>query len=312
MNIFARSLGGSLSDFMNGRTGIRGRLLVQFLLLFGEACCLLTFGFMSKEMKWGRAFAVMVFFSVFTQAAEGSTFSLVPYVQPNNLGIVSAITGAGGNLFAALLQALFYKNISDFLLPFKLHAMFVFFGAFLTICISFENQGSLLFKPTLARYCRENVFSYVLEWELQYDSTYRVIGSYLSPVYLRKLYIKNKEEHYVKAAKKVNIEYGKGLVGRIGETRRACMVQRFAEELCRRVNKDVIREVSEDEIKSVLFFPSVDGKRVIEVGGCNQYELIKGVSLAEIELILTSNSDKNLKDCFNESNIFSSSKNCLV
>jgi len=309
MNLFARSMGGSISDFMNGRMGIRGRLFVQFLLLFCEACCLLIFGFMSKEMKWGGAFVVMLFFSIFTQAAEGSTFAIVPYVQPNNLGIVSAITAAGGNLFAALLQALIYKNISDFLLPFKLHAIFVFFGAFLTFCFSFDNNGSLLFKPTLARYCRENVFSYVLEWELQSDLTYRVNGSYLSPAYLRKLYLKNKEEQYVKAAKKVYVEYGEGLIGRIGETRRACMVQRLDEELVGLDNKIVERVISEDEIKSVLFFPSFDGKKVIEVGGCNQYELSEGVSLAEIELILTCDSDNNFKDCLNRYGIFSSSKN---
>merc|ERR1719427_1671921 len=205
--------------------GLRGRLLTQFLMLFCEACCLLIFGFMDNSMGWGYAFMVMVFFSVFTQAAEGTTFSIVPYVQQENLGIVSALTGAGGNLFAALLQAVFYKNISDFLLPFKLHAIFVFFGAFLTFFIKFDLQGSLLFKPRLARYCVDDLFSYVLEWELQFDSTYHVVGSYLSPVYLTTLLEERKEESYVKAAWNISFEYGEGLVGSVGETRRSCIVE---------------------------------------------------------------------------------------
>merc|ERR1719187_1905483 len=75
MNLFARSLGGSLSDKLNLRMCLRGRLLVQFVLLFCEGVCLLIFGFMSRDLKWVRAFFVMVCLSIFTHGAEGSTFS---------------------------------------------------------------------------------------------------------------------------------------------------------------------------------------------------------------------------------------------
>jgi len=297
MNLFARSLGGSLSDKMNIRMGLRGRLLVQFLLLFCEGICLLTFGFMSREMKWERAFIVMVCFSIFTQGAEGSTFSIVPYVLPENIGIVSAITGAGGNLFAALIQAAFYKNVSDYLLPFKLHAIFVIFGAFLTFLISFDIQGSLLFKPLLSRYCKENIFTYVLQWELQFDSKYRVIGSYVSPRYLKLLSKKGKQEHYVNAMKLLSVQYGDGLLGAIGETRISCIVHKISDKLVgkARLGADA------DEIKTVLFFPSADGKRVIEVGGATQYELVDGVSLSDLQLILSAKDNgKDLEVCLRE------------
>jgi len=49
-----------------------------------------------------KAFIVILFFSFFTLAAEGSTFSIAPYVQQKNLGIVSAIIVAGGYLFAMI------------------------------------------------------------------------------------------------------------------------------------------------------------------------------------------------------------------
>jgi len=297
MNLFARSLGGSLSDKMNRRMGLRGRLLVQFVLLFCEGVCLLTFGFMSLEMKWERAFIVMVCFSIFTQGAEGSTFSIVPYVLPENIGIVSAITGAGGNLFAALVQAAFYKNISDYLLPFKLHAIFVIFGAFLTFFTSFDLQGSLLFKPLLSKYCKEGMFTYVLEWELQFDSTYRVIGSYISPKYKKILFKKGKQDTYVNAAKQSSVEYGEGLLGGIGESRISCIVHKISDMLVGEAQLGACM----DEIKTVLFFPSADGKRVIEVGGATRYELVDGVSVRDIESILSGKGNgKDLKSGLRE------------
>mmetsp|Transcript_17860 Transcript_17860/g.36453 ORF Transcript_17860/g.36453 Transcript_17860/m.36453 type:complete len:123 (-) Transcript_17860:161-529(-) len=39
----------------------------------------------------------MVFFSMFVQAAEGSTYGIVPYVNPPATGSIAGIVGAGGN-----------------------------------------------------------------------------------------------------------------------------------------------------------------------------------------------------------------------
>jgi len=297
MNLFAMSLGGSFSDKLNIRMGLRGRLLVQFILLLCEGVCLLIFGFMTNELRWERAFLVMVCMSIFIHAAEGSTFSIVPYVLPENIGIVSAITGAGGNLFAAVIQALFYKSIPDYLLPFKLHAIFVFFGAFLTFVLSFDLQGSLLFRPKLAKYCDESMFTYVLEWGLQFDSTYRVIGSYISQKYLRILSKKGKQEQYVKAAKLLSVQYGEGLLGGIGKKRTSCVVHYISNNLAGNAK----RGADADEIKTVLFFPSSNGKRVIEIGGSTAYELVEGVTLGEIESVLTGKCNKkDLKACLRE------------
>ena len=43
---------------------------------------------------------IMVFFSVFVQAAEGSTYGIVPYVNPPCTGSIAGIVGAGGNMGA--------------------------------------------------------------------------------------------------------------------------------------------------------------------------------------------------------------------
>lgn len=94
MNLFARGLGGFFSDKANTKCGMRGRLWAQTILLAGEGALVLVF---ANTKSLGGAIAVMVAFSLFVQAAEGSTYGIVPYVDPPNTGSISGIVGAGGN-----------------------------------------------------------------------------------------------------------------------------------------------------------------------------------------------------------------------
>merc|ERR1739846_31237 len=45
----------------------------------------------------GLAIFILVIFSSFVQAAEGSTYGIVPYVDPPSTGSIAGIVGAGGN-----------------------------------------------------------------------------------------------------------------------------------------------------------------------------------------------------------------------
>jgi NNP family nitrate/nitrite transporter-like MFS transporter len=94
MNLFARGMGGFFSDKMNARMGMRGRIIVQTVLLLIEGALVLVF---ANTSSLGGAIAVMIVFSLFVQAAEGSTFGIVPYVDPASTGSISGIVGAGGN-----------------------------------------------------------------------------------------------------------------------------------------------------------------------------------------------------------------------
>ena len=94
MNLFARGLGGFISDSMSKRFGMRGRLLAQFVLLICEGALVLVF---ANTNTLASAIVVMVCFSLFVQASEGSTFSIVPYVDPPSTGAIAGIVGAGGN-----------------------------------------------------------------------------------------------------------------------------------------------------------------------------------------------------------------------
>jgi len=94
MNLFARGLGGFASDKANARIGFRGRLWTQTILLAVEGGLVLVF---AHTGSLAGAIVCMVFFSLFVQAAEGSTYGIVPYVDPPSTGSISGIVGAGGN-----------------------------------------------------------------------------------------------------------------------------------------------------------------------------------------------------------------------
>jgi NNP family nitrate/nitrite transporter-like MFS transporter len=96
MNLFSRATGGFLSDYANSKIGMRGRLLVQFLILFMEGVFLIVFRFSLGSLS--SAIVVLIIFSFFTQACCGSSFGIVPFVDPAIMGAVSGLVGAGGNI----------------------------------------------------------------------------------------------------------------------------------------------------------------------------------------------------------------------
>ena len=111
MNLFARGTGGYLSDKFNARMGMRGRILIHTLMLLGEGIMVLVFN-NSKNLI--GAIITMVFFSLFVQAAEGTSFGIVPYIDPPSTGSISGIVGAGGNVgavgFGLAFRQLKYKQ----------------------------------------------------------------------------------------------------------------------------------------------------------------------------------------------------------
>ena len=71
MNLFARGLGGYISDIANSNWNMSGRLWVQTILLALEGSFVLIF---ANTKSLAGAILVMVFFSVFVQAAEGASY----------------------------------------------------------------------------------------------------------------------------------------------------------------------------------------------------------------------------------------------
>ncbi len=97
MNIFARTLGGFISDRFVRKGGLKGRVRWLFIAILAEGIALIFF----SQMRI-LAFAIpsMIVFSLFTQMSEGATYSVVPFINKKALGSVSGIVGAGGNMGA--------------------------------------------------------------------------------------------------------------------------------------------------------------------------------------------------------------------
>jgi NNP family nitrate/nitrite transporter-like MFS transporter len=143
MNLFARSLGGILSDWCNGRWAMPGRLWAHFISLFGQAVFLFLFGCVTSDMGWPVALAVLVVFSTFVNMAEGTSYGIVPYMIPQQLPVVSAMVGAGGTLGALIATRLCYMTTEDDLLGFRYHAGYVLFWALTCFAMRWEDMGSM-------------------------------------------------------------------------------------------------------------------------------------------------------------------------
>merc|ERR1719446_1772805 len=107
MNLFARGLGGFLSDVGNKYMKMKGRIWAQTACLIAEGILVLVF---AQTNSLGAAITVMVFFSLFVQAAEGTSYGIVPYVDPPATGAISGIVGAGGNT-GAVCFGLGFRNL---------------------------------------------------------------------------------------------------------------------------------------------------------------------------------------------------------
>merc|ERR1711990_975820 len=97
MNIFARSLGGILSDKAFARFGFRGRLWAQFLALLLQGLLFLCFSRVTKQHEWYHLIGVLIPFSIFVNIAEGTSYGIVPFVNQEHLAVITAIVGAAGS-----------------------------------------------------------------------------------------------------------------------------------------------------------------------------------------------------------------------
>ena len=104
MNIFARTLGGIFGDNFGHMWGLRGRAFWLFIVLLGEGIALMIFSQMSVLFL---AIPMLILFSLFTQMAEGATYSVVPFINKKALGAVAGVVGAGGNAGAVAAGFLF-------------------------------------------------------------------------------------------------------------------------------------------------------------------------------------------------------------
>lgn len=107
--LFARALGGIVSDKVALRKGLDGRTKVLFVMILGEGLFLILFSQMNSAML---AIIAMTVFALFTHMACGATYALVPFIDRDALGGVAGIIGAGGNV-GAVAAGFLLKGMLD-------------------------------------------------------------------------------------------------------------------------------------------------------------------------------------------------------
>ncbi len=116
MNIFARALGGISADKIGKKYGMRGKGNLLAVMLLMEGCGILLFAAAgSLEM----AIVSMITFALFLKMANGTTYAITPFINEKNVGVVSGIVGAGGNVGGMLFGFLFKSTTISYIQAFQ-------------------------------------------------------------------------------------------------------------------------------------------------------------------------------------------------
>lgn len=109
MNLFARALGGIVSDRWAKFGGVSGRARWLFVTILGEGLMLLAFA-MANQL-W-LAIAMLLLVGLFVKMSNGAVYAIVPFVNRPALGSVAGLVGAGGNVGAVCAGFLFQSKMS--------------------------------------------------------------------------------------------------------------------------------------------------------------------------------------------------------
>jgi len=134
MNLFARALGGWLSDRVGSARGVTGRATLLGLLLLFEGFALLAF---SRANALALAIPALLLVGLFIKMSNGATYGVVPFVNRRALGSVTGIVGAGGNAGAVAAGFLFRSE------GLAMQDAFLVLGAIVTFASAFAFLLSL-------------------------------------------------------------------------------------------------------------------------------------------------------------------------
>lgn len=137
MNIFARALGGIASDKVGNKFGMRGKGLLLAGVLLLEGCGLLLF---AQAGSLFLAIASMLTFALFLKMSNGATYGIVPFVNAKNVGLVSGIVGAGGNVGGMLFGFLFKSETITYVEAFTYIGYIVIAISFVVLVTRFQKQ----------------------------------------------------------------------------------------------------------------------------------------------------------------------------
>ncbi|WP_114791535.1 NarK family nitrate/nitrite MFS transporter [Niabella yanshanensis] len=134
MNLFARALGGIFADRIGKSYGMRGKgiLLAGVLLLEGIGLILFA-----RAGSLPLAIISMLSFALFLKMANGATYAITPFINEKNVGLVSGVVGAGGNLGGMLFGFLFKSPSITYSQAFRYIGIIVVLVAFIVLLTRF-------------------------------------------------------------------------------------------------------------------------------------------------------------------------------
>ena len=140
MNLFARALGGVVSDKVGKKSGMRGKGLLLAGVLLLEGIGLILFAQAGSLMV---AIITMLSFALFLKMSNGATYGIVPFVNTKNVGVISGIVGAGGNLGGMLFGFLFKSSAITYVQAFTYIGYAVIAVALIVLVTRFNKQPAL-------------------------------------------------------------------------------------------------------------------------------------------------------------------------
>jgi len=135
MNLFARALGGIVSDKVGKSYGIKGKGIILGILLILEGIGISLFAASNTLLL---AIITMLLFALFLKMANGCTYGIVPFINKDNIGSVSGIVGAGGNIGAMLVGFLFKSETLSYADAFQYIGIGVFLIGFTVLLVRFH------------------------------------------------------------------------------------------------------------------------------------------------------------------------------
>jgi len=138
MNLFARALGGIASDKAGARFGMRGKGLLLAGVLLLEGCGLILF---AQATSLVFAIISMLSFALFLKMSNGATFGIVPFINKKNVGLVSGIVGAGGNMGGMLFGFLFKSQSITYAQAFTYIGYIVIAVALIVLITRFQKRA---------------------------------------------------------------------------------------------------------------------------------------------------------------------------
>ena len=139
MNLFARALGGIVSDKVGGKFGMRGKGLLLAGVLFLEGVGLILFAQAGSLMV---AIITMLTFALFLKMSNGATYGIVLFVNTKNVGLVSGIVGAGGNFGGMMFGFLFKSNSITYVQAFTYIGFIVIAVSLIVLITRFQKNSA--------------------------------------------------------------------------------------------------------------------------------------------------------------------------